>query len=127
MSKMKYRMFQWPENPERFGIQAVCQPEYTENSVGGYDYTGMGPMCRVFSGGGVFCGPEAVEMFNALAVLLATRVGGELYHPVWGTTTACLTELEMSQDSRPECIEYSFTFRETDEKGSIPRLPGKDE
>ena len=123
MSKMKYRMFQWPENPERYAIRAVCAPEYTENDVGGYDYTGMSPMCRVFTGSGVFYGPEAVENFNALAVLLATRVGGELYHPVWGTTTACLTELKMSQDSRPDCIEYSFTFRETDEEGSIPRLP----
>lgn len=126
MSNMKYRMFLWPENPERFGIRAVVEPEYVENDVGGYDYTGMGPMCRIFTGGGVFCGPEAAEMFNALAVLLATRTGGELYHPIWGTTTAYLTELTMSQDSRPDYVEYSFTFRETDENGSIPRLPQRD-
>ena len=54
---------------------------------------------------------------------MATRTQGELFHPVWGTTTAYLTELEMSQSSRPEYIEYSFTFRETDEKGGIPMLP----
>ena len=29
----------------------------------------------------------------------------------------------MSQQSRPDYIEYSFTFRGTDEKGGIPRLP----
>lgn len=126
MDKMQYRMFLWPENPERFGIRAVVEPEYVENDVGGYDYTGMGPMCRVFTGSGVFHGPEAAEMFNALAVLLATRTGGELRHPVWGTTTACLTELNMSQDSHPDYVEYSFTFREMDEKGSIPRLPQRD-
>lgn len=120
---MKYRMFQWPENPERFAIRAVCGPEFTQNDVGGYDYTGMSPMCRIFTGSGVFYGPEAVEQFNALAVLMATRTGGELYHPVWGTTTAILTELRMSQDSRPDCIEYSFTFREADEEGGIPKLP----
>jgi prophage DNA circulation protein len=124
---MKFRMFRWMENPEEFGIWAFCEPEYVENDHGGYDYTGMSPMGRVFTGKGVFCGPEAVQQFNALAVLLATRVGGELVHPVWGTTTACLTELKMSQESRPDYIIYSFTFRETDENGSIPRLPEQKE
>lgn len=122
-NKMKFRMFQWPVNPERFGIRSVCAPEYMENDRGGYDYTGIGPMCRVFTGGGVFCGADAVEMFNALAVIMATRTGGELYHPTWGTTTAILTELKMTQESRPDYIEYSFTFRETDEDGTIPKLP----
>ena len=127
MDKMKFRMFRWPENPEQFGIRAVVGPEYVENDVGGYDYTGMGPMCRIFTGSGVFLGPEAVEMFNALAVLMANRVSGELYHPIWGTTTACLTELTMSQESREGYIEYTFAFRETDEDGSIPRLPDRAE
>lgn len=116
-------MFQWPENPERFSIRATVVPEYTENNSGGYDYVGMSPMVRVFSGGGVFLGPDAAEMFNALAVIMATRTGGELYHPQWGTAMACLTELKMSQESREDYIEYSFTFREMDEKGVIPWLP----
>lgn len=123
MEKMRFRMFDWPENPEQFGIRAVCAPEYEENGYGAYDYTGMGPMCRVYTGKGVFCGKDAVQSFNALAVLMATRTQGELFHPVWGTTTAYLTELQMTQQSRPEYIEYSFTFRETDEKGGIPMLP----
>ena len=67
--------------------------------------------------------PQDIQQFTGLQVLMATRVGGELYHPIWGTTTACLTELTMSQDSRPDYVEYSFTFREADEKGSIPKLP----
>ncbi len=121
--KMKFRMFRWLENPEQFGIRAVCVPEYEKNEYGAYDYTGISPLCRIFTGSGVFCGDEAVEQFNALAVLMAVREQGELYHPVWGTTTAMLTELEMAQESRPDYIVYSFTFRETDEKGSIPWLP----
>ena len=74
-------------------------------------------------GAGVLRGPDAVQQFNGLAVLMAVRERGELYHPVWGTTSAMLTELEMSQNSRPDYIEYSFTFRETDEMGMIPKLP----
>lgn len=127
MDKMKFRMFRWPENPEEFGISAHCVPLYTPNSIGGYDYNGLTPMIRVFNGRGVFCGERATDRFNSLAVLMATGQEGELYHPVWGTTTAYLTDLQMEQESRPEYIVYSFTFRETDETGGIPRLPEWDE
>ena len=124
MDKMKFRMFRWEENPEEFGIYMVLEPLYQINDIGQYDYLGLGPMCRIYTGKGVFTGPDAVQQFNGLQVLMATRVEGELYHPVWGTGNAYLTELKMTQESRPDYIEYSFTFRETDEKGSIPRLPG---
>ena len=124
MDKMQFRMFRWEQNPEEFGIEMVLEPLYQINDIGQYDYLGLGPLCRVYTGKGVFSGPLAVEQFNGLQVLMATRVGGELVHPVWGTGNVYLTELKMSQQSRPDYIEYSFTFRETDEKGGIPRLPG---
>ena len=127
MDKMKFMMFTWPENPEEFRISAHCVPEYVPNQVGGYDYTGLTPMIRVFHGRGVFCGADATQRFNALAVIMAVGREGELFHPVWGTTTAYLTDLEMEQESRPEYIVYSFTFRETDENGAIPRLPENEE
>ena len=123
MNKMKFMMFTWPENPEEFGISAHCVPEYTQNQVGGYDYTGLSPMIRIFKGRGVFYGEDANQNFNALAVIMAAGREGELVHPVWGTTTAYLTDLEMELESRPEHIVYSFTFRETDEHGGIPHLP----
>lgn len=121
--KMKFDVFRWLENPENFGMRAICAPEYQLNEYGSYDYTGMGPLCRIYFGSGVFCGEEAVQQFNALAVLMATRREAELYHPVWGTVPAMLTDLQMTQRSRPDYIEYSFTFRATDERGSVPRLP----
>jgi prophage DNA circulation protein len=128
MDKMKFRMFRWPENPEQFGIRMVCEPLYELNSIGQYDYTGMGPMCRVYTGSGVFFGPDAVEWFNALQVMMSTRTPGELVHPVWGTADVVyLTQLQMDQESRPDYIKYSFTFREADEKGSIPWLPEYEE
>ena len=124
MDKMKFRMFRWEENPEEFGIYMVLEPLYEINSIGQYNYLGLGPLCRICTGKGVFTGPEAVQQFNGLQVIMATRVGGELYHPLWGTGNFYLTELKMTQQSRPDYIEYSFTFRETDENGTIPRLPG---
>ena len=123
MDRMKFMMVTWPHNPEEFRISAHCIPYYVPNNSGGYDYTGLSPMVRVFHGRGVFCGEDANQRFNALAVIMALGREGELFHPIWGTTTAYLTDLEMEQESRPEHIVYSFTFRETDEKGGIPRLP----
>ena len=126
MDKMKFRMFQWLENPEEFGIYMVCQPLYTVDSYGRYEYTGIGEMCRVYTGSGVFCGPEAWDQFNGLQVLMATKAAGELVHPLWGTAMVYLTELEMKQESRPDYIRYSFTFQGIDETGGIPKLPADD-
>ena len=120
---MKFMMFTWKQDPEVFAIRTVCEPEYTLNDSGGYDYQGMGPLCRVMSGRGVFTGADAAQQYNALAVIMASRTAGELVHPTWGAMEAVLTELGMEQDSRPEHISYTFTFRETDETGAVPRLP----
>lgn len=122
--KMKFMVFRFPENPEEFGIYMVTEPEYRIDDNNQYEYLGLGPMCRVYTGSGVFTGPDAAQRFNALQVMMTTRATGELYHPTWGTGQACLTELEMKQESRSDYIRYSFTFRGVDEKGSIPRLPG---
>ena len=120
---MKFMVFTWMKNPEQFQIRSVCEPEYEINSSGKYDYTGIGPLCRIFTGRGVFAGEDANQMYHALQVLQAVRQVGDLYHPIWGTTKAYLTELQMEQESRPQHIVYSFTFREADENGMIPRLP----
>lgn len=123
MDKLKYKSWTWPENPESFSIEAVREPLYTIGGDGTISYQGLGPMCRIFSGRGVFQGADAVDDFNALAVLMANGTVGELVHPVWGTMKAYLTGLTMGEESREQYIVYSFTFREADESGSIPKLP----
>lgn len=123
MEKMKYKFWTWPENPETFLIDAVAEPMYTIADDGTITYDGLGPVCRVISGRGVFCGEEANNSFNALAVIMAMRTVGELVHPTWGTFQAYLTGLKMEEESREGYIVYSFTFREADESGMIPVLP----
>lgn len=127
MDKMKFMMFTWPENPEHFEIYASREPQYIHEEDGSYTFDGLAPFCRVISGSGVFCGEDAVASFNALAVIMAMGRAGELSHPVWGTSNAYLTELTLNQESRPDYVAYSFVFRETDELGTVPKLPDKDE
>lgn len=123
MDKLKFRAFTWPENPEVFQIRAVMEPKYTIADDGTISYTGMGPLCRVITGSGVFHGVDARDDFNALAVLMAAAQAGDLVHPVWGTMNVMLTELEMKQESRADYVAYTFAFREADESGMIPQLP----
>ena len=123
MNGMKFKEFVWLENPESFHIQASRTPEYTIDDEGNYDYKGLGPMCRIISGTGVFQGDFAYENFNSLQVLMASGSAGDLIHPIWGTIRAYLTQLQMQSQSREGYVEYSFTFREADESGVIPALP----
>lgn len=126
MDKLKYKFWTWPENPETFLIEAVRQPMYTVADDSSISYEGLGPLCRIITGKGVFRGADAVTSFNALAVIMATGTVGDLVHPVWGTISAYLTGLKMGEESRENYIPYSFTFREADESGMIPVLPETD-
>ena len=123
MKPMTYKVFTWLESPESFHIQAVRVPVYTIDSNGSFDYQGLGPMCRIISGSGVFRGEYAYENFNTLQVLMATGTPGDLVHPIWGTISAFLIQLDMKSEAGADYVEYSFSFREADESGSIPALP----
>ena len=127
MDKMKYKDWPWPENPETFHIDAVREPLYTIAQDNTVTYQGLGPLCRIISGRGVFQGPDAREHFNAMAVIMANGAVGELVHPLWGIFQAYFTGLDLEQDSREDYIVYSFTFREADEQGMIPPLPEEKE
>lgn len=127
MEKMKFKFWNWPENPEEFRIEAVREPMYTIGEDGTISYIGLGPLCRVITGSGVFQGPDAVDNLNSLSVLLASGTVGELVHPLWGTMKAYLTGVNLEQGSRPDYIAYSFSFREADESGMIPPLPEPEE
>lgn len=125
MDRMQFKTFVWPENPETFRIQAVRSPIYTVSQTQDYEYEGLGPMCRIISGSGVFCGEYAVENYNTLQVLMANGTAGELVHPLWGKLSAFLTGLTMEMEGREQYIAYTFTFREADEEGAIPPLPAE--
>ncbi len=123
MDKISFRMFKWPQNPEVFEIYASREPQYQTGTDGLIQYTGLGPLCRTIKARGVFQGPSAHSRFNALSVIMATGSVGDLVHPIWGTISAYITQLNMEQDSRENYVAYSIVFREANESGEIPHLP----
>lgn len=121
-SKLTYKNWAWPQNPETFLIEAVREPEYSTAEDGTKTYEGLSPLCRTIRGKGVFSGAGAAASYKALAAFLESEAAGALVHPVWGTINACLTELKMEEGSWENWIVYSFIFREADTEGSIPML-----
>ncbi len=123
MDRLKFGNITWLQNPEIFQVNAMIEPKYTIHPDATISYQGLGPLCRVIQGSGVFQGKDAVRTFNALSVYMAAKFVGNLIHPIWGTFKVCLVQLKMEQSCREDYIEYGFVFREVDENGMIPPLP----
>ena len=63
-------------------------------------------------GEGEFYGPDAYETFKELAMTFYDTGPGVLIHPVWQTSRAYLTRLQLRQEPRENYVAYAFTFRE---------------
>ena len=121
MDKLKFKDFTWPENPERYRVESEREPVYGLNEEGVVGFTGLGPRKRVITGSGCFHGSDAYTNFKALEALTADASAGSLVHPVWGTVTAFFTGLTLEQEPKADYVAYSFTFREADSDGGIPK------
>lgn len=121
MEKLKFRDFVWPQNPTEYRQQYLQKPVYEKNAAGETEFQGLSPLKRTITGSGVFSGGAAYDSFQALAALCGLTEPGTLVHPVWGSVSAYLTELNMEQSARGEYVEYSFTFQVADDQGAIPQ------
>ena len=121
MDNLIYKTFVWPQNP------ANCRQLYQRKAVYGKNeadetvFLGLSGLKHTLTGSGTFTGPEALENFRLLADLCGDPTAGALTHPVWGTVTAFLTELQMDREPRKDFIAYSFTFQVADSQGAIPQ------
>ena len=75
-------------------------------------------ICRVLEGEGEFAGEGAYEEFKRLATVFYGEVAGVLVHPVWMTTRAYFTELEVVQEPVPDYVRYRFAFCEAGSEGA---------
>lgn len=121
MTKLKFKTFTWPVNPEVYHEDFVRDALYARTDDGDSVFSGMGPMKRVITGSGAFFGTDAYTNFNALAALFGEKTHGVLIHPVCGERTVYFTKLQMSQSPRADYVAYSFEFTEADADGVIPK------
>lgn len=121
MEKMAFKTFTWPQNPRIYREVFLREPVHKKNYLGQYVFAGMGPLKRTITGSGVFFGEGAYTDFRSLAALFDETTAGTLVHPVFGTRTVFFTGLELQQEPKSDYVAYSFTFREADADGSIPK------
>lgn len=122
MDKMKFKTFTWPNNPERYEVEAIRQPVYTKKDDGSYAFQGLSGLCRTMTGSGAFVGEGAYDCFKALQTLLGEKTSGTLVHPVWQSATVYFTRLKLTQEPLENYVAYEFAFQEADGTGAIPKI-----
>lgn len=119
MDHLVYKGFTFPRNPSIYRQSYTRKPLFAEDETGRTVFIGLGGLKHIITGSGVFSGETAYEDFSQLAALCNQVLAGPLVHPVWGTVSAFLTELEMEQESRENYVAYSFTFQVADGNGVL--------
>lgn len=120
MEKLTYKSFVWPQNPTEYRQEYSRKVWYGESETGRDEFLGLGGRKLTILGSGTFLGEEAYTHAKQLAQLCNHPLAGSLVHPVWGEVQAFLTDLQLEEDPRQNCIRYQFTFQVADENGVIP-------
>lgn len=122
MGNVKFRTFEWPENPEVFEIHSRMDPVYEVQQNGLVQFQKMGEVCRTVELRGVFHGPTAYESAMYLNLLMQEAKSGVLEYQNFGSWSMYMTRLELEEENRENCIAYSVVFRQVDSAGSVPPM-----
>ena len=94
LTPMRYKDYIWPSNPGSYRISFRRVVAEHKLPFGRSVTQDLGQVCRVLGGAGV------------------------LLHPVWMTTRAYFTELEVVQEPLPDYVRYRFAFCEAGSEGA---------
>ena len=109
---MRYKNYVWPHNPRVYSISFKRKVGAREVPFGHYALQDLGPSYRIMRGEGEFVGEGAYDEFKKLASLFYLSGPGLLIHPLWQTSNAYFTRLQLTQKPLPDYVRYQFTFRE---------------
>ena len=107
---MRYKDYIWPSNPGSYRISFRRVVAEHKLPFGRSVTQDLGQVCRVLEGEGEFAGEGAYEEFKRLATVFYGEGAGVLVHPVWMTTRAYFTELEVVQEPVPDYVRYRVAF-----------------
>ena len=118
LTPMRYKDYIWPSNPGSYRISFRRVVAEHKLPFGRSVTQDLGQACRVLEGEGEFAGEGAYEEFKRLATVFYGGGAGVLVHPVWMTTRAYFTELEVVQEPLPDYVRYRFAFCEAGSEGA---------
>ena len=122
LTPMRYKDYIWPSNPGSYRISFRRVVAEHKLPFGRSVTQDLGQVCRVLEGEGEFAGEGAYEEFKRLATVFYGGGAGVLVHPVWMTTRAYFTELEVVQEPLPDYVRYRFAFCEAGSEGAALKL-----
>lgn len=108
LTPMRYKDYIWPSNPGSYRISFRRVVAEHKLPFGRSVTQDLGQVCRVLEGEGEFAGEGAYEEFKRLATVFYRGGAGVLVHPVWMTTRAYFTELEVVQEPLPALLEWQL-------------------
>lgn len=125
LAPMRFKGFVWPHNPRVYSIAYDRKVAVQKIPFGRYHLQSLGQTRRVLRGEGEFVGEHAYDTFKELATVFYEETPGVLVHPVWMTTTAWFTSLELRQEPRRDYVAYSFEFWEVVDGAGGTRLSAR--
>ena len=109
---MRYKTYTWPHNPHTYSIRYARNVVTHKVPFGRYAIQDLGMTCRILEGEGEFAGEGAYDEFKKLASLFYLTGPGLLIHPIWQTSNAYFTKLQLTQKPLPDYVRYFFAFTE---------------
>lgn len=125
LAPMRYKGYIWPNNPETYSISFTRKIAVQKIPFGRCVTQDLGMSCRMMEGEGEFVGEGAYDEFRKLASVFYQNGAGVLVHPVWQTTDAYFTVLELTQKPLEDYVRYRFAFVEANEaSAALERTDG---
>ena len=121
MNNLSFGSFRWPRNPGTFCVEQERKPVYRKNELGEPVYAGLSEVSCTITGTGVFTGAEAWASYRSLEAQINAAAPAPLHHPRWGSCSAYLTGLQMTEEPKSDYISYRFTFTRADAQGAVPQ------
>lgn len=115
---MYFSSFSWPQRPHTLTVYHSRKTELSADEQGVWSLTDLGDTGRTVQAEGSFSGPYAYEYFARLVALFSAGKAATLSLPTWGTMTALMTELTLTEEPCEKYLRYQITFRELPKQAS---------
>lgn len=112
MSNMKFKDYEWTNNPKEIKIEQEKHLKEFNIPYVGSMIQNFGSEKRIIKGSGEFFGSDAIEQFNELYLIYEDKSSGKLTIPGFESMTAIFKSINLELDATPEFISYSFEFWE---------------
>lgn len=112
LNVMKFKSYIWPHNPSTIDISVKRDLKEIMIPFRGSIVQDYGREKRIVSGTGQFFGEDCIKQFESLFLVFKQGGSGYLSLPEMDSFLAIFKELELTESSLPNVLNYNFEFWE---------------